>query len=98
VTKTFALLILGVTAIGSGLLALRYGREDQLQRADSHPLWGWFTRPYRVLEQPWLAGTRMRYFRQIGWLLLILGLLVLAGLGRELAASMAAGAGAHGAV
>lgn len=67
--------------LAAGLLAVLVGARVDFARADRHPFWRWFTRPYAFLESPWLGGSRRRYFIVTGTVLSLLGAaLLIAGL------------------
>lgn len=67
--------------VGVGVLATLVGAFVDFERADRHPVWRWFTRPYAFLERPWLGGGRRRYFIVVGTVFALLGAaLLIAGL------------------
>jgi hypothetical protein len=67
---------MGELAIIAGLIALAVGYLGLSRRK------GW-TRldplgMHALLDKPWIGGGRDRYYRQVGWLLIAIGLLSLA--------------------
>ena len=68
----------GLTFLLGGIACLVAARFVDFQRADQHPLWRWFTRPYAFLDATWLAGGRRRYFYGMGALFVAVGILAMA--------------------
>lgn len=62
-----------------GVFALWTAANVHFAKADQHPIWGFLTRSLRVFGSPLIAGGRKRYLRLIGWVLTIIGAMILLG-------------------
>ena len=76
--QSTAATVLGILLVVSGVAGLVVTGGRRLERADSSSVLGWFTRPYRILDNRWLGGDRRRALRIIAATLFALGCLLLA--------------------
>lgn len=76
-TRTNALVALGILAVVVGVLALLTRRFDWIDKLERHSHFRDLVSPYRLLDVRWLGGGRQRSLAWIGFLLIALGLFIL---------------------
>jgi len=67
-------LFMGSIFTVAGLSGIWVAAHVDFAKADAHPFWGYWTRPYRIVESSWIGGSRTRYCRILGWFFTILGI------------------------
>lgn len=77
--RTVLLEVLATLLMLAGAATVFVAGRIDWEAADRHPIWRHFSRQYSLLEREWVAGSRKRYFRSMGLLLLAIGAVLLIG-------------------